>query len=247
VTDVDYNKYGRVVQIGNATMINADCMDVMRDMPDKVFDLAIVDPPYGIKPLSVNENRDENSKYRRSMAKMLESAKGWNSIKPTQAYFDDLFRVSKEQIIWGANNFTLPETEYFCVWDKQQTVANFASAEYAWVSMNQWKHPAKVFRYQIHKANAIEYKIHPTQKPTALYAFLLTNYAKPGQTILDTHLGSGSSAIAANNLGFKFTGIELDADYFDADVQRISEHYKQTTLFDEPVIAPIEQGDCFDC
>lgn len=158
-------------------VFNIDCLEYMRTLPDKFFDLAIVDPPYGIKRLSANENRSPDSKHRRSMAKIVESAKGWNSEKPTPEYFIQLFRVSKEQIIWGANNFTLPESEYFCVWDKQQTVKNFASAEYAWVSMNQWKKPAKVFRYQIHAANQESIKIHPTQKPIKLYKWLLDNYA----------------------------------------------------------------------
>jgi len=206
-------------------------MEYMRGLQDKAFDLALVDPPYGIKRLSVNENRNENSKFRRSMAKMVESAKGWNAVKPSQEYFAELFRVSKEQIIWGANNFTLPETEYFCIWDKQQTVDNFASAEYAWVSMNEWKKPAKVFRYQIHAANAVEPKIHPTQKPVKLYEWLLTNYAKEGDKILDTHLGSGSSAIAAHNMGFDFVGMELDADYYQAAQSRFNEHIKQGRMF----------------
>jgi site-specific DNA-methyltransferase (adenine-specific) len=182
--------------------------------------------------LSVNENRDENSKFRRSMARMVESAKGWNAIKPTQEYFDELFRISREQIIWGANNFTLPVSEYFCVWDKQQTVANFASAEYAWVSMNEWKHPAKVFRYQIHAANAVEQKIHPTQKPVKLYEWLLTNYAKSGQRILDTHLGSMSSVIASNNLGFEMVGCELDEDYYASGCERAKNALRQVRMFD---------------
>lgn len=210
------------IVIGKATLYNCDCMEYMATLPDKAFDLAIVDPPYGIAQLSIEENRDPNSKFRRSMSKMVDSAKGWNSNKPTQQYFDELFRISKEQIIWGANNFILPVSEYFCVWDKQQTVPNFASAEYAWVSMNEWKHPAKVFRYQIHAANAVELKIHPTQKPVKLYEWLLTNYAKQGQRILDTHLGSGSHAIACNNLGFELVACELDKDYFDASVKRIT-------------------------
>ena len=218
--------------IGKATLYNSDCMEYMATLPDKAFDLAIVDPPYGIKRLSVNENRDENSKFRRSMARMVESAKGWNAIKPTQEYFDELFRISREQIIWGANNFTLPVSEYFCVWDKQQTVANFASAEYAWVSMNEWKHPAKVFRYQIHAANAVEQKIHPTQKPVKLYEWLLTNYAKPGQRILDTHLGSMSSVIASNNLGFEMVGCELDEDYYASGCERAKNALRQVRMFD---------------
>ena len=214
-----------------AKILHMDCMEYMARLPDKAFDLAIVDPPYGLARLSVEENRDPNSKFRRSMAAMVDSAKGWNGIKPTQAYFDELFRISKEQIIWGANNFTLPESEYFCVWDKQQTVANFASAEYAWVSMNEWKHPAKVFRYQIHAANAVESKIHPTQKPVKLYEWLLTNYAKPGHRILDTHGGSMSLAIACNNLGFESVTCELDEDYYKLAVERVENACRQERMF----------------
>ena len=207
-----------------------DCMDLMREMPDNYFQLSIVDPPYGIARLSVNENRDQSSKFRRSMAKMVESAKGWNANKPTEDYFNELFRVSKNQIVWGANNFTLPQSEYFCVWDKQQTVPNFASAEYAWVSMN-WKKPAKVFRYQIHGAASDDgQKIHPTQKPVALYNWLLHNYAKPGDRILDTHLGSMSIAISCHYKGFHLTGTELDPDYFTAAVERVKRETAQQEL-----------------
>lgn len=155
---------------------NEDCMLGMKQYPDKYFDLAVVDPPYGIKRLGVEENRNQNSKFRRSMAKMVDSARKWNNEKPNEEYFKELFRVSKEQIIWGANNFVLPVSEYFMVWDKKQTVDNFASAEYAWVSMNEWKKPAKVFTYQIHAANAAEDKIHPTQKPVKLYSWIYDNY-----------------------------------------------------------------------
>ncbi len=212
-------------------LFNIDCMEYMREQPDKSFDLAIVDPPYGIKHLSVDENRDPDSKFRRSMAAMVESAKGWNGNKPTDDYWDELFRVSKEQIVWGANNFTMPESEYFCIWDKQQTVNNFASVEYAWVSMNEWKKPAKVFTYQIHAANAAQIKIHPTQKPIKLYQWLLDNYAEKGQRILDTHLGSGSSAIAAHYFGVDFVGCEIDEYYFNLAKQRIDQETRQIAMF----------------
>jgi site-specific DNA-methyltransferase (adenine-specific) len=207
-----------------------DNMELMRQFPDKHFDLAIVDPPYGIGRLSVNENRSEESKHRRSMAKMVSSAKSWNHKKPDTEYFAELFRVSRNQIVWGANNFTLPPSEYFCVWDKHQTVPNFASAEYAWVSMN-WRMPAKVFRYQIHGAVSDDGdKIHPTQKPVALYRWLLANYAKPGQKILDTHLGSGSIAIACHYARLHLTACELDEDYFAASIARIKRETAQESF-----------------
>jgi len=209
-------------------------MEYMKTLPDNAFDLAIVDPPYGIKCSSVNKNRDPNSKFRRSLAAFVESAKAWNHLKPTQEYFNALFRVSKNQIIWGANNFTLPPTEYFCIWSKQQSVKNFASAEYAWCSPGL-KQPALVFDYSIHKTIAVRKanggKIHPTQKPVALYAWLLKNYSKPGERILDTHLGSGSSAIAAHYFGVDFVGCEINKDYFNAAQQRIKDKTAQLTLF----------------
>ena len=232
----------RVEHIGDATLILADCMDIMRDMPDKAFDLAIVDPPYGIRRLSVEEHQDPNSKFRRSMSKMVDSTKGWNAEKPTQEYWNELFRISKEQIIWGANNFTLPESEYFCVWDKMQTVDNFASAELAWVSMNEWKKPAKVFRYQIHKCSSVDGdKIHPTQKPVALYKWLLKNYAKPGNKILDTHGGSGSSVIACLDMGYEIMWIEKDPDYFQAALKRIKDFAAQPKLPMDDTPEPVEQ------
>ena len=152
-------------------------------------------------------------------------------IKPDAMFFDELFRVSNNQIIFGANNFVLPPSEYFCVWDKKQTVDNFASAEYAWVSPGL-KKPAKVFRFSIHQHNADAGKIHPTQKPVKLYDWLLHNYAKPGQRILDTHLGSGSSAIAAHYYGVDFVGCELEEDYFNAAKNRFELATAQTSLLD---------------
>lgn len=211
-------------------LLHIDCMEYMKDCEDNAFDLAIVDPPYGLKRLSVDENQNPNSKFRRSMAAMVDSAKEWNSLKPTPEYFAELFRASKEQIIWGANNFILPETEYFCIWDKHQTVDNFASAEYAWVSSNNWKKPAKVFRHQIHGANPLG-KIHPTQKPVKLYDWLLSNYAKPGDRILDTHGGSMSSAIAAHYGGFDMVVCELDKDYYDAGKARFDAETRQIDIF----------------
>ena len=202
-----------------------DCMVGMKQFPDKYFDLAIVDPPYGIARFG---NRVELS----NRICKEEKINKWD-IKPTQEYFDELFRVSKNQIIWGANNFTLPETEYFIVWDKWQTVDNFASAEYAWTNC---KVPAKVFRYSIHKVMQERKqdggKIHPTQKPVALYEWLLKNYAKPGDKILDTHVGSASSLIACHKMGFEYIGFEIDKDYYEAAQKRIRIHMQQQTIFE---------------
>jgi len=205
-------------------LYNEDCLEAMKQIPDKYFDLAIVDPPYGIarfgNRVELSNRLDKNAKINK-----------WD-IKPTQEYFDELFRISKNQIIWGANNFTLPNTEYFIVWDKQQTVDNFASAEYAWTNC---KVPAKVFKYSIHKTMNDRKneggKIHPTQKPIALYEWLLKNYAQKGDKILDTHVGSASSLIACYNLGFDYIGFELDKEYFDKATQRIESRINQLDIF----------------
>lgn len=183
-------------------------------MPDNAYSLALVDPPYGIERFKRGSIRFDNSEKSKDGLK-------WD-IKPSNEYFKELFRVSKNQVIWGANNFELPPTEYFCIWNKKQTVDNFATAEYAWVSMGL-KTPAKIFEYSIHLHNQTD-KIHPTQKPVALYKWLLEKYAKQGDKILDTHLGSGSIAIACYEYGYNLTGFELDADYFNAAKQRVTNH-----------------------
>jgi len=216
----------KIVTIGHCTLIHTDCMDVMREMQDKAFDLAITDPPYGIG-ISSNPVRQMHSK------------KSWDFEIPQNTYFDSLKRVSINQIIWGGNYFLdyLGATQCFIIWDKiQPHDFSLAMCELAWTSIQS---PAKMWRRSV---LAEKDKIHPTQKPCDLYSWLLTNYAKPGQTILDTHLGSGSSAIAANKLGFSFTGIELDEDYFNAACERIENAYKQVSLFDvEPDKAEIKQ------
>ena len=203
---------------------NEDNMELMARYEDNHFDLAIVDPPYGIARFG---NRVELSNRLCKSAKLNE----WD-IKPSPEYFKELFRVSKNLIIWGANNFTLPESEYFLIWDKHQTVDNFASAEYAWTNC---KKPAKVFRYSIHKTMADRKseggKIHPTQKPVKLYEWLLMNYAKEGDKILDTHLGSGSIALACHNLKYELTACELDTEYFNSAMKRLKEHQQQLTMF----------------
>ena len=213
------------IEAGNPwnVILHGDCMDLMKQIPDKFIDLAITDPPYGInafKNLKVNNNR---------IQKVFQKSENFNNSIPDENYFDELFRISKNQIIWGANNFMLPPSEYFCIWNKKQTVDNFASAEYACVSMGL-KKPAKVFEYSIHKHNQIN-KIHPTEKPVALYRWLLQNYAKPGDKIIDTHSGSGSCAIACHLEKFDFLAIEKDEDYYKASVKRLEEIRSQGVLF----------------
>jgi site-specific DNA-methyltransferase (adenine-specific) len=200
---------------------NEDNMELMARYPDNYFDLAIVDPPYGLERLQKGSLRLGGVKgnYKEKLE--------WDK-KPTEEYFNELFRVSKNQIVWGANNFIMPTSEYFLIWNKKQTVDNFATAEYAWVSMGL-KTPAKIFEYGIHKHNHTS-KIHPTQKPIDLYKFILDKYAKQGDKILDTHLGSGSIAIACHDYGFELTCCELDVDYYNKAVERIKNHISQIKL-----------------
>ena len=205
---------------------NVDCLEFMKQCKDKQFDLAIVDPPYGIERFKkVTDTPSEKDVH----AKRFQGMELVNDIKPTQEYWDELFRVSKHQIVFGANNFTMPESEYFLIWDKKQAMPNFARCEYAWVSMSL-KKPAKICEYSIHKHNQVD-KIHQTQKPVYLYEWILMNYAKEGDTILDTHLGSGSIAIACDELCFDLTACEIDKDYFDAAVKRLEPYRKQQSLF----------------
>ena len=204
---------------------NEDCMEGMARYPDKYFDLAIVDPPYGIERFkNVTTNPSEKDVH----AKRFQRMESVNNEKPSNEYWKELFRVSKNQIVWGANNFQLPPSEYFLCWNKEQAMPNFATLEYAWISMGL-KKPAKLFTYSIHKHNQVD-KIHPTQKPVALYKWILSNYAKQGDKILDTHLGSGSSRIAAYEMGFDFTAFELDAEYFEAQEKRYKAHIAQLKL-----------------
>lgn len=206
-------------------VFNCDCMELMAKYPDGYFELAIVDPPYNISAMT---KRGKGGR----VDKDGETNK-WNDKPPDKEYFNELFRISKNQIIWGANNYEgLPRTEYFAIWNKEQTVENFASLEYAWVSMGIGK-PAKMFTYSIHKHNKTKgIKIHPTMKPVALYKWLLDNYAKEGDKILDTHLGSGSSRIACYDFKFDFVGCELDKNYFNLMEDRFKKHISQLSIFD---------------
>lgn len=237
------------VIIGGCRLLHADCMEYMATLPDKAFDLAIVDPPYGI-----GENGDRNaSRCKLAISKDYKPFAGCDLSAPDSTYFDELRRISKNQIIWGANNFidNLPfnvSSPCWIVWDKVNGATDFADSELAWTS---FRSAVRNFRFQWHgmiQGNMAkkENRIHPTQKPIPLYEWLLTNYAKQGHRILDTHLGSGSSAIAAHNLGFEFVGTELDKDYFDGAVKRLRQAYSQPRLFDEPKPATMQQLGMLD-
>jgi len=193
----------------------ADCMDIMRMMPDKSVDLCIVDPPYGIG-ISSNPVRQ------------LHEKKEWDSAIPKETYFNELKRISVNQIIWGGNYFLdyLSATQNIIVWDKKQPQDfSLAMCEFAWCSIQK---PAKMFRYSVLKEQG---KIHPTQKPVVLYKWLLKNYAKPGDKIFDSHVGSGSSRIACHDMGFDFEGCEIDKDYWEAQEARYNQHIMQGDLF----------------
>ena len=203
-------------------LLHMDCMEYMKGCEDNAFDLAIVDPPYGI------ETRG-NAQDRFRMGMQLATV---NDQKPTNEYFKQLFRISKNQIIWGYNHLSdmLPSCREFIFWHKKQPVVTFADGELAWSSFQK---TARCFEMPF--GEAIQQnkgcKVHPTQKPVKLYDWLLTNYAKEGDRILDTHLGSGSSAIAAHYGGFDFVGMEIDKDYYDAAVKRFADETSQIDLF----------------
>lgn len=205
-------------------LLNIDCMDYMTTCKDNEFDLAIVDPPYGIN-VNVNMGRrkgQEHSGYHKFAGGDVEP--------PDEGYFLELQRISNNQVIWGANHFIskLPkpaDTPCWIMWDKGfSDEVTFAQFELAWTS---FKSTCKKFDKSPNDKN----RIHPTQKPVKLYEWLLTNYAEPNQRILDTHLGSGSSAIAAHYFGVDFVGCELDKDYFEAAKERFDRETRQETLF----------------
>ena len=228
---------------------NMDCMEAMREMPDKAFDLAVVDPPYG-----GGSEKDADKTFNGALIgrfggrfekygiKASRTGGTWADkygknitywdIAPGENYFKELFRVSKNQIIWGGNYFSLPPTRCFLVWRKLTISENFTMAmcEYAWTSFNE---NAKLFEY----APQDKSRFHPTQKPIALYSWIYQNYAKPGDKILDTHLGSGSSRIAAYDAGLDFVGYEIDKEYFDKQEERFARHTAQLNLFIDGVNA----------
>lgn len=226
-----------------------DCMAFMREAPDRAFDLAIVDPPYGINATRMNmgthltrhgDGYPGESYASRLRKGRLNSGGGtlknralnrlnceWDFAPPPPEYFRELFRVSKHQIIWGGNYFPLPPSRGIICWDKLQPWENFSQFEMAWTSFDR---PAAIFRYSSTGGANREKKIHPTQKPVALYKWLLTNYARTGWQIFDSHLGSASSALACHELGFDLTGCEIDEEYFRVASDRLERFQAQQLL-----------------
>lgn len=204
--------------------ICGDCLEGIKEFPDDYFDLAIVDPPYGI---GMDRNAGKSTKYQK---------KNWDKSAPNQEYFDELIRVSQQQIIWGANHFIskIPhDTPCWIIWDKRENfipTRTFADGEMAWTS---FKSPMRIFRFYwdgfLQKVK--EHRIHPTQKPVQLYKWLLRNYAEPTFKILDTHVGSGSSLIAFEDFGCEYIGYEIDSDYYNDALKRLNQHKAQLNIF----------------
>ena len=224
--------------MSSINLYNKDCMEAMKDMADNQYDLAIVDPPYGI-------NADVNAHKNGINCKangFKEHKKGqWDNSTPSKKYFTELQRVSKNQIIWGGNYFTkyLKPVMSWIVWDKMQHNFSFADGELAW---NSFGNKLKIFQYargnesgfapKIKSGLKFGLNIHPTQKPIALYEWLLINYAKEGYKILDTHLGAGSIAIACHNLGYDLDAYEIDKEYYEATIKRFNNHTSQIRLYE---------------
>lgn len=213
------------------TITNEDNMELMKRYPDNYFELAIVDPPYGIgmdRTIGIGIGKKKGFTKKKEYKQ-----KKWDKSTPDQEYFNELFRVSKNQIIWGANYFTkqLPVIKNYIFWYKKgQSVDNkFNDGEMAYASLGRTR-MIDIWWNGVGVINSRENKIHPTQKPVKLYEWLLDNYAKEGDKILDTHLGSGSIAIACHNRKFELTACELDKDYFEASIKRIQNHINQLTI-----------------
>lgn len=210
-------------------------MEGMRRFPDKYFEVAIVDPPYGINApnmaMGTNKSRSKNGYPAESTASRIKRNKGagqWDNEPPEEDYFKELLRVSKNQIIWGGNYFRLPPTKCFVVWDKVQPWEAFSQVEMAWTSYDL---PAKLFRYSNTGGANTEKKIYPTQKPIALYEYLLRTFRITGP-VLDTHVGSASSLIAYHRNGVKFVGFEIDTEMYEVSNTRLERERAQLSLFD---------------
>lgn len=196
---------------------NEDCIIGMKRYPDKYFDLAVVDPPYGLGASVVNSG----GRFKR-----YHNPNGnWDIETPNDDYWNELFRVSKNQIVWGGNYFGLPPNRCFIIWDKQQPEGiSFAMAEYAWTSFDKVAQICKA------RPQGQEQRFHPTQKPVYLYDWIFKHYSEEGNLILDTHLGSGSSRIAADKAGFDFVGFEIDKEYFEAQEKRFKQYKSQLVM-----------------
>jgi len=197
-----------------------DCMEFMKGIPDKYYELAIVDPPYGLG------KRTTDGGGTNSQIKFMDDIRrtNWDDSIPSKEYFTELNRISKNRIIWGGNYFHLPPTRTIICWEKMVAIPTMSQIELAWTSFDS---PARIVKIN----NTDKNRFHPTQKPVALYKWLLKNYAKPGDKIFDSHVGSGSIRIACHDMGFDFEGCEIDKDYWEAQEERYNQHAMQQDLF----------------
>ena len=207
-------------------LFNMDCMELMKTYSDKHFDIAIVDPPYGLDLANMNMGIGKSKKASKIQNRKWKP-KDWDKEMPTAEYFAELMRVSKNQIIWGGNYFPLPPCKNYIIWDKEIPEGlSFADCEMAWTSFDK---APKMFRYSAYLDK--ESKFHPTQKPIKLYDWILNKYAKEGDLILDTHLGIGNIAVACHYYGVSLVGSEIDKDYYDKAMKNFSERTMQVKLF----------------
>ena len=215
-------------------LYNEDCLEAMKRMEDNSYDLAIVDPPYGINMDSdiLSDFNQTSCEAWKTRKRKEYKKKDWDNQTPSKEYFDQLFRVSKHQIIFGCNYFTdkLPNHGGRIYWDKMVVMPTLGKGELAFCSKINSINQVSLLWAGYRKCEEVN-RIHPTQKPVALYTWILSNYAKEGDKILDTHLGSGSIAIACHNLGYDLDGYELDVDYYEAATKRLKEHQRQLKLF----------------
>lgn len=224
--------YAGAVEKARISIYNEDCLQALKAMADKQFDLAIVDPPYGIGmdgTIGIGIGKEKGFTRKKEYTK-----KNWDKEVPSQEYFDELFRVSKNQIVWGANYFTkqLPVIKNYIFWHKkgQSVDDKFNDGEMAFASLGRTR-MIDIWWNGVGVINSGENKIHPTQKPVKLYKWILENYAKKDWKILDTHLGSGSIAIACWDMGYDLTAYEVDKEYYDNACKRLETHKAQLTLW----------------
>jgi site-specific DNA-methyltransferase (adenine-specific) len=216
------------------TFINADCMDYLPKCPANYFDLAIVDPPYGLGVATkrfengVNGRVGKNPKWKKEVWKDY-SRKDWDASPPPPEYFEELRRVSKNQIIWGGNYFVLPASSGWIFWDKKNGESSYSDGELAWTSFHTALRMFS-FLWNGFQKGEVTKRIHPSQKPTALYRWILKNYAKAGDLILDTHVGSGSSIVACKELGFDYVGFEIDKEYYEGASKRVARAFRKYEL-----------------
>ena len=223
-------------KIGNSVVYNIDCIEFMKGLPDNYFQLSCVDPPYGIGAGKKSFQSGTRKSY-------THTDKDWDASTPPDEYWNELFRISKNQIVWGANYYAnkLPISRGWVYWHKMVLTDNYSQGELAWTSFDcvmkfvEYKYQGNYLGFRngitTQSSTKEETRIHPTQKPIALYEWLLTNYAKEGDKIFDSHLGSQSSRIAASKMGFEFVGCELDADYFQQGNKRFEQFIAQKRLF----------------